>query len=558
MMDQPPHPFCFQHNLCTNLHSMRASIRTAKSGRSSSRLEQNLPAELWQRVAEYLSGRELENAAFLHPSLSDLAKTFKYRETRIDLSFSPYNSHWPVAKYSLKSLAQLSSTGNSHRIQILRIGHYRVSSTRRWISKVFGELSTNRLFPINPWRASPNILRDFTGIKVLYIDMFLLQPNDLPSGTKHPFMSWIWEHIGSQLTTLSVEVQPTVHILSSSFPDQSDLSGLLPSLQVMELQLFLLDVGERAPVSSHLSKSLKHIATLYARSASLKCLRVCGYETDRLVLSALLPLEAVALPSLESFSFLDSSPFSTSLWTDPVGKFIALHSEKLKVLRLSSSLPCQPERNSTQWLSRFSLPGIVTLELQHTSIHTTLTEITDILQPPILITQSLKRLTLDLGSDCFGTILPYISAAAPQLKSLHIKSVGILSIHSVLLLAHHFPNLYTLCFEFIWFSIMKIPLGVGKYEENMPDSFINNMRRSKEEDLLNWKLFDISLLWIAPHINYDPSLHLALLEAFATPIPSIESFHGEGDKFGIFSSPYGCYALATGFSNYANPGISHL
>ncbi|KAH8826565.1 hypothetical protein DL96DRAFT_1608353 [Flagelloscypha sp. PMI_526] len=526
---------------------MHFSIRTAKSGTPGSPLERNLPAELWQIVAQYLSGRELQNAAFLHPSLSDLAKTFKYQEANIDFSFLAHSGHGSVARYSLKRLARLRSTGNAHHIQTLCTGHCHVSSAKRWILKAFGNRITYGLLFVNPWQASPSILRDFTGIKSLHVDASFINPwntdkSNSPSGPQHPFMTWIWQHIGTQLTTVSLVVPPIMRILLHFFPDKTDLSGLLPTLQVMQLKLVYMNLGHSIQRWPLRQKAMSSIASIYVHSTTLKCLTIDGYNIEKSTLSILLPLEAETFPSLESLSFRETACYSRSFWSEPFAKFIALHSKKFKVLRLSGRLVYRP-RQTARWLSSIPLPSLVTLEL-YTDMRLTLNEIHGILQPRGLIAKSLKCLALTLLAGCFSTTLTRVSTAAPHLKSLHIRDMGILSIPSVLLLARLFPNLCTLCLEFKEFSMNLLSTEVDTFMEDTSESSINDIGASKQGDLLKWKLFDISLFWTDhKEGTYYPSVHVGLLKALAARIPSIESFHGEGDKFGIFKSPIACPCL---------------
>ncbi|KAH8823502.1 hypothetical protein DL96DRAFT_1617775 [Flagelloscypha sp. PMI_526] len=525
---------------------MPTSIRTVKSGPSSSRSKRNLPPELWQKVANYLSSRELQNAAFLHPALSQLAKSFKYREARIELSFSGRSGHGLVSRDSLKSLARLRSTRNAHRIQTLHIGSCHVSSATPWILKFFGERVSDRLVLLSLWQPNPNILHDFVDIKVLHIEASFfgsrhIARSDSSLVPRHPFMSWIWEHLGAQLTALSVVLAPNVHNLFSVFPDKIDLSGLLPALQAMEVTLIFVFLGDPANAASQRLKVIDYIATLYVRLTSLKCLTINGYEFVRPILTTLLPLHADALPSLENLTLRITAAYSTSIWADLVGQFIALHSEKLKVLRLSGPLIYRPGQNTTRWLSNIPLPAIVTLELHNLVGFLTTSEIADFLRPPALIARSLKCLTINLALDRFSTALPNISAAAPLLDSLHIKGFTILSTSSVVLLARHFPNLHSLCLEFTGFPMTPVGSEAGTFSENTPDSFIMDFRSSKEDDLLNWKLFDISLLWTPLEgRKYHDSWHFDLLKAFATRVPSLVSFHGEGDKCRILKSPPIC------------------
>ncbi|KAH8823504.1 hypothetical protein DL96DRAFT_1819198 [Flagelloscypha sp. PMI_526] len=354
-------------------------------------------------------------------------------------------------------------------------------------------------------------------------------------------MSWIWEHIGNQLTTLSVVMLSKVHNFSFFFPEHANLSGLLPALQVMEVTLLFMNLGGPPKVSSQQLKVISCISKLYVRSTSLKCLRINSYNFDQSTLAELLPLHADAFPSLGSLTLQVTIAHSTSVWSHLVGEFVALHSEKLKVLRLIGPLVYQPGLNTTRWLNSISFPANFKLELHNTVGYLSQTEIPPILQPSVLIAWCLKSLTLNLVSDLFSIALPDISAAAPHLESFHIRDVDILSTTSVVLLARHFPNLYSLCLEFSSFSTTLVASKVGFYIDNTADSFINDFRGSPEDVLTNWKLFDISLFWFPCETRkYRKLWHSGLLKAFAARIPSLGSFNGEGDKFGVEISSIAC------------------
>ncbi|KAH8823495.1 hypothetical protein DL96DRAFT_1744393 [Flagelloscypha sp. PMI_526] len=334
----------------------------------SFQLRPELPNELWQHIAKYLSCRELESASFLHSTLSQIHEGIKYKELRIDLSFPGCYNRTSPAELSAKRLAYCHATNNSHHVQTLRLNsHYGLS--RHYFAHL--PLSLSRfLLNKRPFKPSSNLLQGFENIKALYLDCLIISQVPYYLNTpRHPFTTLLWNHFGARLTQLHIK-----HTGEGGrvLPPEGAISRPLPCLQAFTLDfdfnswIYLgSDDIETFPLCE-----IRLIASLYIGSTTLKSLTLSNGALIPTILPLLLSSPESPFPLLERFCAKIGSHEKPG-WNTNIMTFLSAHVYTLKSLYIAASLP-HAKPLISRWLGALIMPPAPSETTQQANVFTPL------------------------------------------------------------------------------------------------------------------------------------------------------------------------------------------
>ncbi|KAH8823496.1 hypothetical protein DL96DRAFT_277031 [Flagelloscypha sp. PMI_526] len=498
-----------------------------------SQLQPELPCELWQRIAKYWSYRELQDASFLHPTLSQIHEGIKYKELRVDLSFPGCYSNTSAAKLSDERLAYYLATNNSRHVQTLHINSPQQPSNlvHTLLPRPLSKFLLNKTSP----KPSSNLLHGFENIRTLYLDCFLMgvAPFKLDI-SRHPFTTMVWNHFGTSLTQLHIK-----HSWEGCrvLPSEGTFPGPLPCLHTFTLDLssqfwvHLMGDDEQTAAFS----TIRLIASLYIGSNTLKNLSLADGALTPIILSLLLPPLGSPFPLLERFCVKLALDGARPECDTEIVPFLSAHAHTLKSLYIA--LP-QDRFLVSRWLGALTTAPIhcSTEVTQQTDVFTTLTlnlinsldwfalPLDSAFHPTHIIAKTLHSLSLGIFQFNLATTLSRLAKMAPCLRNLHLH-LDEFSMYHVILIAGNFPALDSLCLG--WYNFF------GRHEIDVSD-LVDDLPQNIDV-FSGWKVNDLSLIWKPRMCDRETQILCSLSRLFAQHIPSIRSFYGSGD---ILSSEY--------------------
>ncbi|KAH8822897.1 hypothetical protein DL96DRAFT_1619676 [Flagelloscypha sp. PMI_526] len=476
--------------------------------------EADLPSEVWLRISSFLSTRELEKAAFLHPSLTYLVERSKYKKLSIPITFStePRKDWSSSVSTQLAQLSQYKTKDVAKHTQALEIIYHIPSQLQMWARRLPRWLRALTFSTNTP---------DLSGFP--HIESLQLLPRvdgkvgapttDIPP---HPFTSLVWKNLGSRLTSLSIEVYFGFHRLGHMLPPKDYFYYPLPCLEQMTILINVIwdkQVGE-----THLL--LHSVARLYLKSRTLKKLSLQGIAINVEVLELLLPHSDENFPELVEFNL--ERPWKhghTPQWDALCIGFLSSHASRLQSLGFKLQLSNPSDPGLSQWLET-NLPSLCALSLRlellyhEVDLHTyllTASPQNDLLARTLTV---LECSLLMLRSIQVASLLKDLAVAAPSLERLSLAiGSGHLSANAFVVLATKFPGLDSLM---LWVS------SLGSDDEHAKDITFEELW----DNLLRLsRLYDIYVG--SPSMTKHQTSQL--LNLLAVRMPSIGSFNRCGE-----------------------------
>ncbi|KAH8823196.1 hypothetical protein DL96DRAFT_1713636 [Flagelloscypha sp. PMI_526] len=473
-------------------------------------LKPALPPETWELIAAFLSQRDIETAAFLHPTLAFIVESVRYKEVTIQIASR--ENHATEASFADQALQLFSISTHVHK---LKVKFWAPSNSKEQLfDQVRGWLVPQFSSQRNKSWIKQDTLRGFDNITQLH----LLTGLDISRSSfsleidRHPVTSFLWVALGTRLTSLRLDVTGRFNRMCQMLPPEGLFKGEpLPVLETMELRCSILDMPDEASVRGDRvsgQEVLRFIASLYIHSKTLKKLTLADWCIESENLPIVLPAlpdgdedhtkpGTSIMPSLRTLFLVCFSKNSTD--GSYVSSFLTQHQATLSHLRLTFSIPTEATEREfaqilftpalTSSLSKLDLEIICRLPQTFSAL---IAKPPYLSQPPSLLIQhklTYLALCMTYEEPNWPSAISCLGDAVPLLEELHMGPSHLRISKSTLnTLATRLPRLWSLN---LTISGTENDNGV----EMTCLSFVDSIRRDPDflDVLQRWKLTSFML-----------------------------------------------------------------